>query len=469
MKKIATLLISLVIILLSCLTVSANTPTAISTEAELRSITSSGNYYLAKDITLTGNFTPLPTFSGTLDGRGKTISGLKISTTAGSAATVYCGLFRKLENGTVVKNLTLKDVDIEISGGLTVYAGAVAGKIDSGSVFNCRVSGKITAHKGNANIHIGGITGVNSVSYAEIYLCENYASISAEGLRVIAGGIAGEHNRPEAEIKQCANYGTISATGTASENYAGGIVGQTAGSVSNCANFGSVSLKAGGNGYVGGITANMTNRDKTISTCFSGGTLECNADTDDYTDPITPLHNNSFSNSYNYYLDNVIKGIIPSEIKTGSALDSKTALSSSAFSGFDFNNSWEMKNSTLKLRGITCPMPISTEQNDDNNTSSSSTTTSSSQTSGNQTSSQPTTSVPSSSEPTSSNVAESSPAESNQTTSTSTSSLPDDKEPQYDFDFIMKHTPPIWVFVMIAVVLLAGVGVFLYFYENRKK
>jgi len=463
MKKIATLLISLVIILLSCLTVSANTPTAISTEAELRSITSSGNYYLAKDITLTGNFTTLPTFSGTLDGRGKTISGLKISTTAGIDAKVYGGLFKTLEGGTV-KNLTLKDVDIEISGGKTVYAGAVAGKIDSGSVFNCRVSGKITAHKGNANIHIGGITGVNSVSYAEIYLCENYASISAEGQLVIAGGIAGEHSRQEAEIKQCANYGTISATGNASENYAGGIVGRTAGSVSNCANFGSVTLNSDVNGCVGGITAKITQGK--ISKCFSGGVLVCEVMTDSFIDPIAPKHKNDFEN--NYYLDTIIKDLKPTEIKTSSALDSKATLSTAAFSGFDFNNCWEMKNSTLKLRGITCPMPISTEQNG-NNTSSSSTTTSSSQTSGNQTSSQPTTSVPSSSEPTFSDVAESSPAESSQTTSTSTSSLPDDKEPQYDFDFIMKHTPPIWVFVIIAVVLLAGVGAFLYFYENRKK
>ena len=130
MKKIATLLISLVIIISSCLTVSANTPKAINTAAELMSISASGNYYLAKDITLNGNFTPLPTFSGTFDGRGKTISGLKISTTAGSSATVYGGLFKKLDGGTV-KNLALKNVDIEISGGRTVYAGAVAGKIYS--------------------------------------------------------------------------------------------------------------------------------------------------------------------------------------------------------------------------------------------------------------------------------------------------------------------------------------------------
>ncbi len=462
MKKIATLLISLVIILLSCLTVLADTPTAISTEAELKSISALGNYYLAKDITLTGNFAPLPTFSGTLDGRGKTISGLKISTTAGSEKKVYCGLFQKLDGGTI-KNLTLKDVDIEISGGSTVYAGAIVGKIDSGSVFNCRVGGKITVHKGNADIYAGGIAGAN---LANVYLCENYALISAEGLLVIAGGIVGEHkvSYDENIIKQCANYGTVSATGTASENYAGGIVGRTKGSVSNCANFGSVSLKAGGNGYVGGITAEITTKDKPISTCFSGGALSCKADTDPYTDPIAPLHKNSFSN--NYYLDNVIKDLIPKDVKTGSALDSKTALSAAAFSGFDFNSCWEMKNSALTLRGITCPKPV-TEQNDNNNNNdnnSSAITSSESQTSSNQTSGQPTTSGT-----TSSDITESSPTESNSTTSASTSSLTDDQAPQYNFNFVVDNVPPIWVFVIIAVVLLAGVGAFLYFYENRKK
>lgn len=458
MKKIATLLISLVIILLSCLTVLADTPTAISTEAELKSISALGNYYLAKDITLTGNFAPLPTFSGTLDGRGKTISGLKISTTAGSAKKVYCGLFQKLDGGTI-KNLTLKDVDIEVSGGSTVYAGAIVGKIDSGSIFNCRVGGKITAHEGNASIYIGGIAGEN---LAEIYLCENYALISAEGLHVIAGGVVGEHKRPDFEIKQCANYGTVSASGRADINYAGGIVGKTENSVSNCANFGSVSLESDGKGYVGGITAEITQGK--ISTCFSGGALSCKADTDPYTDPIAPLHKNSFSN--NYYRDNVIKNLIPNEIKTGSALDSKTALSAAAFSGFDFNSCWEMKNSALTLRGITCPKPV-TEQNDNNNNNdnnSSAITSSESQTSSNQTSGQPTTS-----ETTSSDITESSPTESNSTTSASTSSLTDDKAPQYNFNFVVDNVPPIWVFVIIAVVLLAGVGAFLYFYKNRKK
>ena len=455
MKKIATLLISLVIIISSCLTVSANTPKAINTAAELMSINASGNYYLAKDITLNGNFTPLPTFSGTLDGRGKTISGLKISTTAGSTATVYGGLFKKLDGGTV-KNLTLKNVDIEISGGRTVYAGAVAGKIDSGSIFNCRVGGKITAHEGNASIYIGGIAGKN---LAEIYLCENYAIISAEGLHVIAGGVVGEHKRPDFEIKQCANYGTVSASGRADINYAGGIVGKTENSVSNCANFGSVSLESEVNGYVGGITAEITQGK--ISTCFSGGILNCKAKTDAFADPVSPLHKNSFSN--NYYRDNVIKNLIPNEIKTGSALDSKSALSAAVFSGFDFNNCWEMKNSTLTLRSITCPMPISNEPDNTGSTGSSTTT------SGNQTSSEPSTSNQTSSEPSTSDIADSSPSQGDETTSAATSSLPDDKEPQYDFNFIIKNTPPIWIFVIIAVVLLAGVGAFLYFYENRKK
>ena len=54
--------------------------TEVNTADDLDMIRSnpSGNYVLTADIRLEGEFTPISNFSGTLDGQGHTISGLKI-------------------------------------------------------------------------------------------------------------------------------------------------------------------------------------------------------------------------------------------------------------------------------------------------------------------------------------------------------------------------------------------------------
>lgn len=58
---------------------------------------------LGSDIELSGEFTPIPVFGGVFDGAGHTISGLNI-TSSGS----YSGLFRYVQRGALVKDLTVK-------------------------------------------------------------------------------------------------------------------------------------------------------------------------------------------------------------------------------------------------------------------------------------------------------------------------------------------------------------------------
>lgn len=129
---------------------SVSAQTAITDEAGLKAIANdlAGSYVLANDITLSQEWIPLGTratpFTGTLDGAGHSIKGLKISTAAENL-----GLFSFTQNATV-KNLRLPNVMI------TGYkqAGAVAGQAIQSKIDQVFASGIITGYD-----HIGGIVG----------------------------------------------------------------------------------------------------------------------------------------------------------------------------------------------------------------------------------------------------------------------------------------------------------------------
>ena len=92
--------------------------TAISTRSQLASISGSGSYYLTQDIDLSGsNWTPISSFSGTLDGRGYAIKNMKISGT-----TQYAGLFETLKG--TVKNLRMTGVNINVNYSSNCYYGS---------------------------------------------------------------------------------------------------------------------------------------------------------------------------------------------------------------------------------------------------------------------------------------------------------------------------------------------------------
>ena len=111
-------------------------------------------------ITLSGNWTPIGTsskpFKGKYDGDNKTISGLTVS-----GSYQYAGLFgytRGTSNSNVcsLKNIIVKDCNIDVSGTTESYAGGIVGYAsDDTQIRNCRVSGTVKA-KTNA----GGIVGI---------------------------------------------------------------------------------------------------------------------------------------------------------------------------------------------------------------------------------------------------------------------------------------------------------------------
>lgn len=222
------------------------------------------NITLTADIDLKGiDWTPIgkddnKAYTGTFDGNGKTITGLKID----KSGTDDVGLIGCLGSGGKVQNVTL--TNISVSGANCV--GGIAGQ-NYGTVENCSVNGTVT---GKGFTDTGGIAGSN---YGTISGC------SAEGTvmgSVNVGGIAGGsylgviidgcHSTAAVSGSLCvggvlgnlgnnsslmASYSTGNVTVTSTTGYAGGVVGVNAqGTVTACYHAtGTVS----GQGNVGGI------------------------------------------------------------------------------------------------------------------------------------------------------------------------------------------------------------------------
>lgn len=237
---------------------------------------------LSTDISLSGEFTPIPVFGGTFDGNGHTISGLNI-TGDGS----YSGLFRYVQRGALVKDLTVKGNSSPAGSG--EYVGGIAGS-NSGNITGCDFEGTV---KGSS--YVGGIAGVNekgglisgctssgaisgghltggmagsnsgtilnSVSRCSINTTATEAKLSIRDIdwdslisqeepssMSDAGGIAGFS---DGTVQGCENYGTV---GYPHIGYnVGGIVGRQSGYVNNCVNHG----KIFGRKDVGGIAGQM--------------------------------------------------------------------------------------------------------------------------------------------------------------------------------------------------------------------
>lgn len=131
------------------------------------------------------DFSPIPTFNGTFNGNGYTISGINYSK-SGS----YIGIFRYVQA--------------------------------NGKITNLNVKATFTPN-GSKNF-IGGIVGKN---YGLLEHC--YFEGTVKGQDVI-GGIAG-HNADNGQIISCTTSGNING-----ENSTGGIVGKNNGFIQNCTN-----------------------------------------------------------------------------------------------------------------------------------------------------------------------------------------------------------------------------------------
>lgn len=189
-------------------------------------------FYLAKDITLTSDWTPISAvkfpadaFAGTFDGNGKTISGLSVSGDG----------FFAVVNGAEIKNLTLQGT---VSGSSASVGGIVGKTQGSVKITNCAFEGNVTSTNTGTTSGTAGIVGKVNSGNVTITGCVNNSSINGNSN---AAGIIGYLSASGTTISESYNTGKI----TASRNI-GGIAGQVhrTTQISNCYNIGTISRTA---------------------------------------------------------------------------------------------------------------------------------------------------------------------------------------------------------------------------------
>lgn len=198
---------------------------------------------LLNDIALTtDNWYPIGrsghAFAGSFDGNGKSITNLKITSSADE--TGFFGLItdKGKVTGLNLSGTVTAEGDVSQTGGI---AGAMADGDSAAYITDCSFSGSV-----NGSIQVGGIVGSVGL-HNRVERCSNLASVS--GTEQI-GGIAGANSY--GNIYYCRNTGAV---GNESAKQVGGIVGddQNYAEVFACYNTGSVT----GADYVGGVAGNV--------------------------------------------------------------------------------------------------------------------------------------------------------------------------------------------------------------------
>lgn len=247
----------------------------------------SGNYYLAKDITVPKNariFCDYP-FTGTLDGRGHKIKGYQASQTVVSGPLQKDNKFNEPENtsweasetwfgifdqasGATFKNISLTKVKIDVRTDCMASVGALVRDAGSCTFDNIHVSGRISVTSTRENpfgwpFLIGGIAAGGT---GKMVNCSNSAAITADcmnsynGGGVYVGGLSGRFNY--SLLKNCTNSGNLSLSGYSGWDLNGGsrfgVAGLTMGEPLNkktrkttllsCTNSGSITLQPSSKG-----------------------------------------------------------------------------------------------------------------------------------------------------------------------------------------------------------------------------
>lgn len=338
-------------------------------------ISTDNKYFLQKaDIDLQSqSFTPLCAelsasdyngeFKGTYDGGGYEIDNISFN----SSGSNVVGLFSTIAANGIVKNVTLRNINIAAGN----FVGGIAGKC-LGTIENCIVeSGSVTG-----NARVGGIVGQLPEGVPSVKKCINKAdvkSVMTSGESFV-GGIVGQSDqitRGTVIISQCGNEGEIYSPC----NFVGGIIGRSVikSGINQCYNKGKVkgarfvggilgqsnalvlqncynSAKVIGtetetqNMDVGGILGSSTNIDMIINNCYNVGAITQGYGLTkgrdlDIREPITLTSCITLSNAAASPVLNVAPGGY--EVKSASEMKQQTT-----YDGWDFTSIWSMPSSS---------------------------------------------------------------------------------------------------------------------------
>ncbi len=187
-------------------------------------------------------------FNGTFEGQGNSVTGFlfdKINPLdAATDPGEFCGgFFGYIGAGGTVKNLSVYG-----TANAYVVAGGIAAAVD-GTIDGCNFYGSVATRKSiDPWGKSGGIAGLASAG-SVITNCRNFARVTA--ISSMAGGIAGDSY---GTISACANYGLIDEPRKSGN--AGGIAGRTNALIQDCYNYGKIVSEHWAGGITGWLTAN---------------------------------------------------------------------------------------------------------------------------------------------------------------------------------------------------------------------
>ena len=343
--------------------------TALQTQVNENGFSYTGKWFrLTNNIDLNNElWTPigvdaLHSFGGSLDGSGKTISGLKVETDR-----QWAGLFGSVR-GTygvpmTMRDLTLKDGSVTTTFTGTSFCGGLVAIVEGETALELRnvvaenltVSGGISGSGGllgrgrvaMTNCHnrggsvtgsyAGGLAGMGYSNPQDHVLAGCTNSAKVVGKRT-AGGMTGNETHSDGSYTSCANSGSISATqGYASGIAAGGsyercsnsgaVTGQQAAGIcvngskaTNCSNTGAVTGTGTGTGYAAGILTN-DGYGGTVEFCWNTGSVEASTPVKAFGILYGRGAYNRVRNSFSYVPGTNI-GLAPTELKEENVSDS---------------------------------------------------------------------------------------------------------------------------------------------------
>lgn len=343
--------------------------TALQTQVNENGFSYTGKWFrLTNNIDLNNElWTPigidaLHSFGGSLDGGGKTISGLKVETDR-----QWAGLFGSVR-GTygvpmTMRDLTLKNGSVKFTSSGTSCSGGLVAIVEGETALELRnvVAENLTVSGGRSgsggllgrgrvamtNCHnrggsvtgsyAGGLAGMGYSNLQDHVLAGCTNSAKVVGKRT-AGGMTGNETHSYGSYTDCTNSGSISATqGYASGIAAGGsyercsnsgaVTGQQAAGIcvngskaTNCSNTGAVTGTGTGTGYAAGILTN-DGYGGTVEFCWNTGSVEASTPVKAFGILYGRGAYNRVRNSFSYVPGANI-GLAPTELKEENVSDS---------------------------------------------------------------------------------------------------------------------------------------------------
>ena len=277
----------------------------------------------------------LSPFSGSFDGEGFRISGLKID----RPEETHIGMFGDAAGSANLSEIYMVAADVS---GKQVIGGLVG--LNSGAIRNCSITGSVESvvTGSSAEAFAGGLVGSSFDGLIE----SCYVDCTVSSGAYYTGGLVGQ-NGIDSEVRQCFARGSVNSA----KSIAGGLAGRNAGEINDSYSTASVN----GETFVGGL-AGYADSTSSIANCYAAGRVNGSSNEGGIVGG-----NNSGTVTECYY-DSVTTG--QSDSGKGAGLDSAEMRDQDSFSAWDFADVWTMDSVSypyLQWQGnenIPYPIPV---------------------------------------------------------------------------------------------------------------